>query len=417
MGRSNILSSVDSLAALDISSVTGMNTPFRFVATRYLQGGRVTYSVDLPLEQVPDVLPMPDPARPTPGNRRVNEIHAKSFGRYVRETPEWVAPPLLIRDPGECRFERQINVGGMEIGILSVPRSARLSLKIIDGQHRILGVHLALRDLQFDLDRLGDARARERDEHARAELDTRSAQLAAERARFADEHFSLQIYVEDQPAGYEQMFFDVADNALGINQAIKVRFDSRKTVNRTLEEACRHALLRDRVDLEQDRITGPNQNLVGAKHVADFVRTIEVGVAGRIGRKVEEGLDEGRLVERFNNFMDVLVTSFGDLTGVADGTVSPADLRARSLLGSITMLRVLAGAYHNLSEEHDDDEIAEFFALLDPHMVGPVSVGSIWLTETAEFALGALGPNARAQSVKQLTATITGWMNNPPAGL
>lgn len=411
------MSSLDTLAALDVSSVTGINTPFRFVAVRYIQGGRVTYSLDLPLEQVPEVLPVPDPARPTPGNRRVNETHAKSFGLYVRKTAEWVAPPLLIRDPGACQFDPQVTVGGMEVGILSVPRNARLTLKIIDGQHRILGVDMALRDLQLDLDRLHDARARERDDASRHELEVRAAQLAAERDRFANEHLSLQIYVEDQPVGYEQMFFDVADNALGINQAIKVRFDSRKTVNRTLDEACKHALLRGRVDLEQDRIAGPNPNLLGAKHVADFVRTIEVGIAGRVGRKVEESLDEGRLVERFNNFMDVLVNAFSDLAAVADGTVSPPELRSRSLLGSITMLRVLAGVYHNLSDSHDDDGIAEFFSSLQPHMGGPVAPGSIWLTHTTEFSLGALGPQARAQSLKQLTADITGWMENPPSDL
>lgn len=292
-----------------------------------------------------------------------------------------------------------------------------MTLKIIDGQHRILGVDIALRDLQLELDRVDDARARERDDETRNELDARAGQLAAERARFSNEHLSVQIYVEDRPVGYEQMFFDVADNALGINQAIKVRFDSRKTVNRTLDEACKHALLRNRVDLEQDRITGPNPNLVGAKHVADFVRTIEVGVAGRVGRKVEESLDEGRLVERFNDFLDVLVTAFGDLAAVADGSLAPADLRARSLLGSITMLRVLAGVYHNLAEEHDDDEIAEFFGRLDRHMAGPVPPGSIWLTETTEFIAGALGPQARSQSLKKLTATITGWMDNPPPAL
>lgn len=75
------------------------------------------------------------------------------------------------------------------------------------------------------------------------------------------------------------------------------------------------------------------------------------------------------------------------------------------------MLRVLAGVYHNWAEGHDDDEISEFFAKLEPHMAGPVAPGSIWLTETTE---GALGPLARAQSVKKLTATITGWIDNPP---
>ncbi len=53
------------------------------------------------------------------------------------------------------------------------------------------------------------------------------------RQRFVDEHIAVQIYVEARPQAYEQMLFDVADNALGINQAVKARFDSRKVLVRS----------------------------------------------------------------------------------------------------------------------------------------------------------------------------------------
>ena len=41
------------------------------------------------------------------------------------------------------------------------------------------------------------------------------------------------------------------DPGLGITQAVKVRFDSRKVMNRALDGAMRHALLRERVDLDR----------------------------------------------------------------------------------------------------------------------------------------------------------------------
>ena len=77
------------------------------------------------------------------------------------------------------------------------------------------------------------------------------------------------------------MFFDIADNALGITSSVRARFDSRKVVNRGLEEVMKHALLKDRVDPEQDRMGRNNPNLMGAKHVAEIVRTLAVGIEGR----------------------------------------------------------------------------------------------------------------------------------------
>ena len=356
---------------MDLSGVTGVLQADRFVATRYVQGGRTVYSIDVPVDLVPQVVPVPDPARATPGNRRVNVNHARDFGKYIVETPAWVAPPLLIRDPGVCQFEKQIEVGGMEVGILSIPRtaSARAAIKIIDGQHRVLGVDLAVRDLDLKIAEVVEKIARS----GRTEvLADRLQDLERTRARLGAESLTLTIYSEIQPQLYEQMFFDVADNALGINQAVKVRFDSRKIVNRTLNEMAKHALLKDRVDMEQDRVTKGNPNLLGAKHVADIVRTVKVGIAGRIGKRLEDQLDEAALVEETNSFLDALIDGFSDFAKVADGELTPEQLRASSLLGSITMMRVLAGVYHGLKEKNvEDEEIIEFFTKISRHTGGP----------------------------------------------
>ena len=79
-------------------------------------------------------------------------------------------------------------------------------------------------------------------------------QIEGQRRRLGDERLGVQILVENDPIRYEQMFYDVAENALGITSAVKVRFDSRKMVNRTLDPLLKHPLLRDRVNL-----TGPHR--------------------------------------------------------------------------------------------------------------------------------------------------------------
>ena len=409
------------LGHLDTSTVTGVRRSDTFVAVKLVQGGRTVYAIQLPLADVSRVLPVPDPNHPTPGNRKVDAKHANDFGQYVRVHAEWVAPPLLVRDNGKCAFTKQLELpGGIEVGLLDIPHGA--VVKIVDGQHRVLGLHDALRRIALEEDELQErlARARDRGQDT-ADIDQRLATLAAERQRFATEHLGVYVYEEGSPDAYEQMFFDVADNALGIRQAVKVRFDNRKLINRTFDPVAKHTLLQGRIDVEQDRITGNNPNLLGAKHVIEIVRSVNVGVMGRITKKREAELDEEEIVENAMAFLDTLVEGFPELAEVADGTSTPGQLRASRITASITMLRVLAGVFHNLvlaPEEEEDrwpaEDVAEFFGRLAPHMVAPVPTGSIWLTaeefkDVPDFTRGAYGPQARSQNIKHLTEVITGW--------
>ncbi|MCA1840107.1 MAG: hypothetical protein LC723_07240, partial [Actinobacteria bacterium] len=226
----------------------------------------------------------------------------------------------------------------------------------------------------------------------------------------------VQIVLEDDQQGYEQMFVDIADNALGISSAIRARFDSRKIGNRCLEEVLRHALLKDKVDMHQDRVGGASSYLVGARHVTDIIRTVTVGIGGRIGRRQEDELHESALVEDANSFLDVLVSGFSDLEKIAEDSLSAEELRRSSLLGSTTMLRVLAGVYHELRKDFGDEEIADYFSLLEPHMGAPILLGSPWL-KTGVFSEGAMAPKARGGDMKTLTTKIVEWHRDPPAWL
>lgn len=404
------MSTSDTVLDFDTSGITGHTDVDRYVAVHTRQGSRDVYTLQLALHDVPRVLPVPDPNRATPGNRKVSPEHAHKFGVYLRTRPEWVAPPLLVRDPGAVKFEDQASMpDGSRLGQLLVPRNSRSVLKIIDGQHRVLGIDDAVNELDEGIADVQDELAR--GEVARAEeLRAKLTDLMDQRRRFAEEHIAVQIYVEDRPQAYEQMFFDVADNALGINQAVKVRFDSRKVVNRALPEVLKHALLKNRVDMEQDRIVGNNPNMMGAKHVADIIRAVSVGVTGRVTERREGQLDDSTLTENSETFLGALLNGFGPLGELADGRVTAPQLRSRSLLGSITMLRVLAGAFHDLyvNGEATEDEIVDYFALLNPHMGAPVLKESVWWT-TGDFTEGANGPNARTQNLKHLTKEVVRW--------
>lgn len=405
-------------------SVTGYDTEDRFYATKYSQGGRKVFAIDLSLTQIASYFPEPDPTNPTEGNRRVRESHAVAFGDYVRQHEDWVSPALLLRGPDIFKFEVKEEIAGTQFGIVSLPRLARSDLRILDGQHRILGIHRAIQGIARELEKQRDllARAKRNGEAPEVlkELSAKIKELELQRGRLDRERISIQIMVEDDSSAYKQMFFDIADNALGITSSVRARFDSRKVVNRALEDVLKHSLLAGRVDMEQDRIGTNNPNLLGAKHVADIVRSIAVGVDGRVGRRLEDELREDALVQQTNAFLDVLLDGFPVVGRLADGGVTPEELRRGSLLGSTSLLRVLAGVYHDLTTtDWDDEEIAEFFARMSPHMDAPVRADGPWVVEVPNeiFSEGAAAPKARRQDLRLLNDTIVGWALTQPAWL
>lgn len=409
------------------SEVTGYDPDIRFFASRYKQGGRTVLSLDLSLTQIAGLLPAPNPANPTEGNRRVKESHARAFGDYVRREKEWVAPALVLRAPDIFKFDVKESVAGTEFGVISFPRLASTDLRILDGQHRILGVHLAIQGIADDLEKARALRAAAKrsgsgaEAEAIAKYEKQIRDLNDQRERFDHERTTLQIFIEDDQAAYKQMFFDIADNALGITSSVRARFDSRKVVNRSLEDVMKHALLRGRVDPEQDRIGRNNPNLMGAKHVAEIIRTLAVGIDGRIGRRLEDELREDALVQKSNNFFDVLLASFPDLEAVADEELTPDELRKSSLLGSTVMLRVLAGVYEELSNRQklDDEEITEYFRKLAPHMPGPVTADSVWIEHVGDevFSENAFAPRSRRQDLKTLRDALVDWATKNPSWL
>ena len=103
------------------------------------------------------------------------------------------------------------------------------------------------KDIDDGIARTEEDLARVKDDAKRRQLEQRLVEFRERLERLQAEHVTLQIYVESKRERFEQMFYDVADNALGINQAVKVRFDARKVLNRTLYEGV-HRVITPRID-------------------------------------------------------------------------------------------------------------------------------------------------------------------------
>ena len=251
------------------------------------------------------------------------------------------------------------------------------------------------------------------------------AQIESDQERIRNESILVNLIVEDDAKSARQLFVDVADNALGVPKAVRSRFDQTKVANRALYDILTNPpeVLKNRVDDQKDRVTGKNPNLIGAGNLSEIIRTLEVGISGRINKKLEASVSETHLVNQTNDFFKALTDAFVELQHVADGTMSTEALRDNSLLGSSTMLRILAGVYHEISQTHGKAAAASFMSKLAPHMSAPIdkatTSGQLWINcgSTEAFIDGGRAPGARSQQVKDAVTSIAAWIDNPPIEL
>ncbi len=406
-----------------------------YIAQKSEQGGRKHYLIVLPLPQVVTTLPIPDPAKPFEDNREVTASHAKNFAEYVRTHAHWHAGCLTIRTlSGATTFEPfpGAQVGNLQFGTLKVPRNARGIFKIIDGQHRILGIKYLLDSLSEDLMNATSALAKaERVGSEKAVIEQMQKQIRSIKQiqeRVEADCIAIELVVEDDVDLAKQIFVDVANHALGVRKAITAAFDQTKVVNRALNEMLDgntvDDLVNGRIDVQKDRVTGSNPNLMGAGSLADIIRTVTVGINGRISAAQEKTLDQKNLAREATKFFETLRNSFPELEAVAIGSSTTAELRKSSILGSSTMLRVLAGVYYDLRQHGATTmDIIQYFKKLSKHTGTPVSSktlsGRMWLGATSEgaFADGANAPGSRAQAVKALVTAMVDWYFNPPKQL
>lgn len=221
-----------------------------------------------------------------------------------------------------------------------------------------------------------------------------------------------------------------------MNPDFTVVLDERSVVNRiAVDIANQHPLLKDRVETGQSkRISKNSLEFVGAKTVADIARSVFVG-SGRVGKKKEADMAkaEDKYLGDVSDFLDSLVASFADLQDLTAGGVEAPELRQESVLGSSTMLRVLAIVWHELRATDGSEKqmpvgkIEEFFRELDGHMrpfaeikdtnpttgeaetkYGMPLDNDLWM-KTKAFLPGSKAPQARQGTISSLANQMVVW--------
>ena len=413
--------------------LSGYASEDAFIATRKRMGGRWVIHIDMSISQLVLGVEAPPVGVPQEDNREVQLARCNAFRDYVDENPHWGCSSLMLWCPeGTVRFEPIDEINdlispGVQVGILHVPRNSRLSIRILDGQHRIKGFHLWVEKVNTGMGKARDhlARARENGdldliEEAKIRVKAANASLA----RIEKEYVGVDLAEVNTAKEAKQVFADIANNAKGMTKALTTGFDTSKIVNRVTQAIVLespHPVLDGRVEWNKDRLSGSNANLLSAKTVADIVRATLVGVVGRVSRVQERTLDDATVEHPVRTFFDAIEDAFPQVM-----SQSPQELREKSLIASGTTLRVLAGAWHVLTNTTSTtgkpvkplmshEEVTSFFKRLSPHMDAPVLAGNPWLT-TGNFpavpddkSSGVMAPSSRTQDLKGLTESLVRW--------
>jgi len=416
------------MTGIDLSSLpqaTGYSTTEVYYGTRFIQGGRTNYLLDLSLLQIMSIVPRPNPEIASPGNRKINVKHATDFSTYQRKTPEWVVPGILLRIDRQFDFKSALAEGsGTQFGAISFPRTASNDIHILDGQHRILGLYAAYDAINAERSKLQitlTAAKRNEDQASHAAIQRALNEVEKQAKRFEDEHIPVQIIVEPDLVKYRQMFFDIAENAKGITASVRNRFDSTKAINRALEEVLHHPLLENRTDVEADTLKRNSQNFTTARYVSEVIRTLVNGFDARIGKRAEAQLNDKQVARTALDFYDQVIESFPQLKAMMHGQISPETVRSTTLFATNAFLRYLAAVRHDLMVEHAFTEgmVTDFFKKLSPHIEAPIHENNLFYRHIGVpmFIPGAWGPSGRRADGKEAVRILVDWAIEKPAFL
>ena len=350
------------------------------------------------------------------------------FGNYwEKHSEDWVVPPILLDTAEELTYsELKRDNDQISLVKLKLPADHKHSLRILDGQHRILGWYLKKLELSA---RLSDATTAYNKAVIASAISDKviiQAELDAiniNSKRLDQEHVSINLIDSLSAVKHQQFFVDIAKNALGINKTVQAKFDSASIINRVTQELIKsHPLFEDRIDMEKTSCSGSNPNLLTVVNVSDISRHACFGVNRMITAKRENNYKDEDLVEIVTIFLDLMVKNVRQLQLVVDGIIKPPDFREQYMLGSGTIWRCLAGAFYEACVIINDDEgsieldenqlrkFAKMIELFSDDMQLPISAQ--WFATTLFPIKRSKAPSSRAQDLEAMVGLLTAWTRN-----
>ena len=377
----------------NINNQYSLRTP----AHHFVQGGRDVYCFTLDLRTLDGLLPhRVENDVVHEANRRLTPSHAKKIEMYVDERDDWLSGSMLL-GIGEraIDFRPYPDENGEEnpnIGELRIRGNWASTMRIFDGQHRRKAISDLLRRL--------------------SEEDDRSDKYEA----LIEESIPIVLYVEDDIIALRQMFAD-ASKTKSIEANTVTMFDQRDAFNLTaLRLAEESKLFCGRVEMERTTVSRTSQRLVAVNQLASTLKTLDVGYNGRVRKDRNDAhlMNLDQLYERCEVWADeFLPAARWEYRGFLTGEISVADIpriRTTSFAYNATVIRILAGCYHEWRKDGSDwRALASFFkdACLEPNR----GAGTL-LVDAGAVASGGATPFARIQEVTKAIDYIVDQARN-----
>ena len=355
----------------------------RMPAHRFRQGGRDVYACVLSIPSLNTRLPdRVDDRVVKDANRQLTPSHARRIQAYLAEREDWVLSALMLGVPPEAvKFQPYVegDDGPMQVGELQIRTDCPATMKMFDGQHRRRAIKDVIKELELDV--------------------RRSNKLAALRGC----SLPIMLYVEDDIDALQQMFADAAQTK-PIERNVVARFDLRDPFNLAalwLEENA--DLFVGRVEMERASVPRTSDCIIAINQLSVTLKTLEVGYKGRVSKELSDqymlNLDD--LYERCWTWADDFMPSAREeyewlIAGDIDNSEIP-QTRATSLAYNATVIRLLAGCYHEwIKNTADWQPMAEFVRSAS---MEPGSGQGALLVDAGLVAQGGITPFARAQLV------------------
>ena len=355
----------------------------RIPAHRFRQGGRDVYAcvLDLPAlnARLPDRV---DDKVVKDANRQLTPSHARRIQTYLAEREDWVLSALMLGVPQEAvKFRPYVEDDGapLQVGELHIQAECPAVMKMFDGQHRRRAIKDVIRELELDA--------------------MRHNKLSALQGC----SLPIMLYVEDDIEALQQMFADAAQTKT-IERNVVAQFDLRDPFNLAalwLED--NSDLFVGRVEMERASVPRTSDRIIAINQLSVSLKTLEVGYKGRVSKDLSDqymlSLDD--LYERCWIWSDDFMPSARDeyewlMTGDIDNSEIPQK-RATSLAYNATVIRLLAGCYHEWTKDGADwKPLAEF--IRNASLESGSGKGAL-LVDAGLVAEGGITPFARAKLV------------------
>jgi hypothetical protein len=405
-----------------------MMNSVRVLAQRITRPHNSHYLFSISIETALSLLEIPDPSHPFPDNRRVSKKHAMDFGNYwEKHETDWIVPPLLLDSAIKLEYRSsKFSNEQSEVVELELTKGDREVLRILDGQHRVLGWYLKKLELES---RLKDSVSLYN--KLLIENSVREAELIVREidhielviSRMKTEKISVNLLDSLSQKLHQQFFVDIAKNALGINKTVQSKFDTASIINRVTQSLIRsHPLLENNVDLEKTSCSGSNPNILTVVNVSDITRHACFGIASRVTERKENTFSDSELETNVRRFLDIIQESIPQLAEIVNRRITAGELRENYLIGSGTIWRCLAGTFYEACvivdekdgtiqlDENRVNKFERFIRKFSMQMDLPIS--DDWFGTALFPLMRSKAPSSRTQDLLSMVSLMTAWTLN-----